>query len=59
MESYEKHIILIGTFHLVCAYLKIVGKKMFGSGLPDILLEAGFISSDSIDAILSGKHYEQ
>ncbi len=32
---------------------------MFGSGLSDILLEAGLISSDSIEAVLSGKHYEQ
>ena len=24
---YEKHIVLIGTFHLGCAYMKMVGKK--------------------------------
>ena len=44
---YEKHIILIGTFHLACAYLKMIGKKMAGSGLSDILLEAGLIGSGS------------
>ena len=39
-EKYQKHIIMIGTFHLVCAYFKMIGKKMDGSGVSDILLEA-------------------
>ncbi|XP_046346792.1 uncharacterized protein LOC124127441 [Haliotis rufescens] len=57
--KYEKHIILIGTFHLVCAYMKMIGKKMNGSGLSDILLESGLIASGSITGVLSGKHYER
>ena len=44
---YENHIVLIGTFHLACAYLRMLGKKMNGSGMSDILLEAGLISSGS------------
>ena len=56
---YEKHIILIGTFHLICAYMKMIGKKMNGSGLSDILLEAGLIVSGSIEGVLSGKHYDR
>ncbi len=59
MERYEKHIILIGTFHLVCAYLKMVGKNNIIFYFSDILLEAGLISSGSIEGVLSGKHYEQ
>ena len=58
-ERYEKHIVLIGTFHLICAYLKMVGKKMEGSGLSDILLEAGLIASGSLQGVLSGKHYDR
>lgn len=56
---YEKHIILIGTFHLACAYMKMIGKKMNGSGLSDILLEAGLISSGSLQGFLSGKHNDR
>jgi hypothetical protein len=56
---YEKHIILLGTFHLACAYLKMVAKKMQGSGLSDILLEAGLIASGSLNGVLSGKHYAE
>ena len=28
--KYEDHIVMIGTFHLICAYLKMVGKKWPG-----------------------------
>ena len=58
-KRYEKHIVLIGTFHLVCAYLKMVGKKMDGSGLSDILLEAGLIASGSLQGVIYRKHYDR
>ena len=32
---------------------------MNGSGLSDILLEAGLISSGSLQGVLSGKHYDR
>ena len=35
-EKYKNHIVMVGTFHLVCAYFKTVGKKMAGSGLSDV-----------------------
>ncbi|XP_067659430.1 uncharacterized protein [Haliotis asinina] len=56
-NRYADHIIMIGTFHLACAYLKMIGKKMAGTGLDDILLEAGLISSGSLSSVLSGKNY--
>lgn len=42
---YEKHIVMIGSFHVVCAFLKMIGKKMAGTGLTDLFLEAGLITS--------------
>ncbi len=56
---YKDHIILIGTFHLACAYMRVMGLKMEGSGLSDVLLEAGLITSGSLHGVLSGKHYER
>ena len=56
---YEKHIILTGTFHLACAYLKMIGKKMQGSGLSDVLIETGLIGSGSVQGVMSGRHYER
>ena len=57
--KYKDHIVMIGTFHLICAYLKVVGKKMAGSGLSDIMLEAGLIGTGSIHKVWSGKHYKR
>ena len=54
---YSKHIIPLGTFHLVIAYFKMAGKKMAASGLEDILLEAGLMSCGSIKGVMSGKSY--
>ena len=58
-DKYKNHIVMVGTFHLVCAYFKMVGKKMADSGLSDVLLEAGLIGSGSVHGVLSGKHYER
>ena len=38
-DRFKRHSILIGTFHLNMAYLKMIGNKMTGSGFEDILLE--------------------
>ena len=54
-ERFKKHIVLIGTFHLTMAYFKMLGKKLEGSGIEDIILEAGLSRSESIQAIMTGK----
>ena len=49
-RSYQ-YIIVTGTFNFVCTYLKLIGKKMDGSGPTgptDMLLECGLISSGSL-----------
>ena len=58
-ERYKKHIVLIGTLHLVCAYMKAIGTKMAGSGLSEIFLEAGLVGSGSLSGVMSDKHYER
>lgn len=56
---YKDHIVMIGSFHTVCAYLKMVGKKMEGSGFSEILLESGLMSSGSLQGVVSGKNYSR
>lgn len=58
-EKYKNHIIMIGTFHLICAYMKAVGKKMSGSGLEEVFLESGLVGNGSIDGVMGGKHYDR
>ena len=55
-EFYDDHIVMIGSFHLICAYLKMIGKKINESGLADVLLEAGVISVGSMNGVMSGKN---
>lgn len=58
-QKYKNHLILIGTFHLVCAYQNMVGKKVAGSGLSGVLLEDGLTGSGSVQGVLREKHYER
>ena len=58
-DTYKGHIVMIGSFHTVCAHLKMVGKKMDGSGFSEILLESGLMSSGSLQGVISGKNYSR
>ena len=58
-QRYENHIVMIGTFHLACAYMKMLGKKMDGSGFAEILLEAGLVTPGSLSGVISGKNYSR
>ena len=54
-DKYKVRIILISTFYLTSPYLKILGKRMAGSGPSDILSESGLISPGSINGVITGK----
>ena len=58
-EMYQKHVILIGTFHLICPYFHMIGKKMDSCGLSDVLLEAGLVGSGTVYGVFSGKNYSR
>ena len=50
---------MVGTFHPEMGYLKMLGKKMEGSGFSDVLLEANLASSGSISGGLAGENYSR
>ena len=56
---YNKYILLIGTFHLICAYFHVIGKKMKGCGFSDVLLEAELAKSGTVHGVMSGKNYSR
>ena len=56
-DFYDDHIVIIGSFHLICEYLKMIGKKINESGLADVLLEAGFVSVGFVSGVISCKNY--
>jgi hypothetical protein len=58
-ERFKDHIIMVGSFHTLHAYFKVIGKKMDCSGLADILIEAGLITPGSVHGVLRGKNYSR
>ena len=58
-QFYKDHIVLMGSFHTVCAYLRVIGKKVTGSGFEDILSEAALITPGSLNGVLTGKQYNR
>ena len=48
---------MIGSFHILCAYMKMIGNKMQGTGLSDILVESELMSCGSLIGVLKGKSY--
>ena len=46
---------MIGSFHMCCAYLKMIGKKMKWSEFTDILIESGLMSVGSIEGVVPRK----
>jgi len=43
----------------MCSYMGAIGKMMSGSGLVEIIIEAGVCASGSIAKVITGKHYNR
>ena len=49
--------IRMGPFHVIMAFLAVIGLLFGGSGLRDLAIESGVIQEGSLKAVLSGKAY--
>ena len=56
-EEFSDVIVRMGSFHLTCAFIGALGKKMRCTGLEEVLMESGIRASRSIEQVLTGKHY--
>lgn len=52
-------IVRMGVFHTICSLFGAIGSKMKGSGLSEILIEAGVCASGSLEKVMSGKHFNR
>ena len=57
--DFENVIVRMGVFHTICSIFGALGKKMKGSGLSEIVIEAGVCASGSLDMVMSGKHFSR
>ena len=58
-EEFSDVIVRMSSFHLTCAFMGALGKKMRCSGLEEVLIESGICASGSIEQVLTGKHYNR
>ena len=56
---YDNVFICFGAFHIMFRCLSAVGYLIDGSGASLILMESGVLTKGSLNAFLSGKHYNQ
>ena len=49
----------MGTFHVICVLLAVIGRRFGDAGLRDVLVEGNVISSGSVSAALEGRHYNR
>ena len=57
--DFKNVIVRLGVFHTICSIFGALGKKMKGSGLSEIVIEAGVCASGSLDKVMSGKHFNR
>ena len=46
----------MSSFHLICAFIGALGKKMRCSGFEEVLIESGICASGLIEQVFTGKH---
>ena len=58
-DEYSGIVLQIRAFHIIRAFLSIIGKRFQGAGLDDLLVESGVVSNGSIAGVMAGKHYNR
>ena len=58
-EEFRSIVLRMGSFHITCVFLSVIGKRFGDSGLRDLLLESRLVASGSLNGVLGGKHYNR
>jgi hypothetical protein len=58
-EEFQRLVLRMGSFHLCCTFLAVLGKRFGDAGLKDILVESEVVACGSMNALLDGKHYNR
>ncbi len=56
---YSGIVLRMGTFHTICNFLGILGKRFQDAGLRDLCIESGIIAEGSVAAVMEGCHYNR
>ena len=58
-EEFRSVVLRMGSFHIICTFLAVLGKRFGESGLQDLLVESGVVGNGAVNGILQGKHYNR
>ena len=58
-EEFKSVVLRMGSFHIACVFLAVIGKRFGDSGLRDLLIESRIVGSGSVNGVLQGKHYNR
>lgn len=58
-SQYPGVVLRLGTFHMICNFASILGKRFQDAGLRDLCIEAGIVAEGSITAVMEGRHYNR
>ena len=58
-QEFSSVVLRMGSFHITCVFLSVIGKRFGDSGLGDLLLESTLVGSGSLKGVLEGKHYNR
>ena len=58
-EEFRSVVLRMGSFHIICTFLSVLGKRFGESGLQDLLIESRLVGSGSVNGVLRGKHYNR
>ena len=50
---------MMGSFHIICNLLSLIGKLFHDAGLRDLAVESGVIAEGSADKVIDGKQYNR
>ena len=58
-NKFKSIILRLGTFHTICTYLAVIGRRFGDAGITDVAIESEVIAEGSMTGVLTGKHYNR
>ena len=55
-EEFQSVVLRMGAFHIACTFMAVLGKCFADTGLRDLLIESGVLASNSVAAVIDGRH---
>ena len=58
-REFENVVLRMGAFHVITAFLAVLGKRFADAGLVDNFIESGIVAYGSMGGVVEGRHYNR